>query len=158
MREKIVNLMKNEGLSSSRLAELLETQPSAISHLMSGRNKPSYDLLQKILRRFPRVNPDWLLLDAEDMYREEPSLSLDEPSPSADLSPSDPIADLFSTETESAPSATPDLSAIFDTPTTVNSDHSKTSDLAPSNSRQAVVERIVVFYSDHTFVSYNMRK
>ncbi len=70
MKEKIVNLMKSEGLSPSRLADILETQPSRISHIVSGRNKPSFDLLQQILRRFPRVNPDWLLLDSDQMYRD----------------------------------------------------------------------------------------
>ena len=49
MHEKLPLLMKSEGLTSSRLAELLGIQPSGISHLISGRNKPSYDLLQKIL-------------------------------------------------------------------------------------------------------------
>ncbi len=63
--------MKSEGLSPSRLAELLETQPSRISHIVSGRNKASFDLLQKILRRFPRINPDWLLLDSPTMYRDD---------------------------------------------------------------------------------------
>ena len=69
MREKLLKLMKSEKLSSSRLAEILEIQPSSISHILSGRNKPSFDFLVKILRRFPTLNPDWLLLDAEQMYR-----------------------------------------------------------------------------------------
>ncbi len=61
--------MKSEGLTSSRLAEMLEVQPSGISHILSGRNKPGFDFLQKILRRFPQINPDWLLLDSGAMYR-----------------------------------------------------------------------------------------
>ena len=63
MREKLLNLMKSEQLTASKLAELLDIQPSGISHILGGRNKPSFDLVQKILRRFPQVNPDWLLLD-----------------------------------------------------------------------------------------------
>ena len=60
MKEKLQQLMKSEGLTSSRMAEILGIQPSGISHILAGRNKPGFDLLQKILRRFPRVNPDWL--------------------------------------------------------------------------------------------------
>lgn len=71
MKEKIIHLMKSEGLTTTRLAEILEIKPSAVSHLVSGRNNPSYDLLQKILRRFPRVNPDWLLLDSVEPYRKD---------------------------------------------------------------------------------------
>ena len=54
MKEKLQQLMKSEGLTSSRMAEILGIQPSGISHILAGRNKPGFDLLQKILRRFPR--------------------------------------------------------------------------------------------------------
>jgi hypothetical protein len=63
--------MKHEGVNSTRLAEILGIQASGISHIMSGRNKPSYDFLQKLLQRFPQINPDWLLLDKGPMYRDE---------------------------------------------------------------------------------------
>ena len=71
MREKLLDLMKSEGLKPSQLAELLGVNPAGISHILAGRNKPGFDLLQKILRRFPQINPDWLLLDSQQMYRAE---------------------------------------------------------------------------------------
>lgn len=71
MREKLLNLMKEENLTSSRLAELLGIQPSGISHILKGRNNPSLDFIQKILRRFPQVNPDWLILGEGEMYRQQ---------------------------------------------------------------------------------------
>lgn len=71
MREKLLDLMRSEGLKPSQLAELLEINPAGISHILAGRNKPGFDLLQKILRRFPQINPDWLLLDSLQMYRTE---------------------------------------------------------------------------------------
>lgn len=69
MREKLLDLMKNEGLKPGQLADLLGVNPAGISHILAGRNKPGFDLLQKILRRFPQINPDWLMLDAKTMYR-----------------------------------------------------------------------------------------
>jgi hypothetical protein len=71
MEAKLRQLMKHEGINSSRLAEILGIQASGISHIMSGRNKPSYDFLLKLLQRFPQINPDWLLLDKGPMYRDE---------------------------------------------------------------------------------------
>ena len=68
----MLDLMKNEGLKPSQLAELLGINPAGISHILAGRNKPGFDLLQKILRRFPRINPDWLLLASEKMNRDAP--------------------------------------------------------------------------------------
>lgn len=69
MKAKILELMQREGLKPGQLADLLDISPAIISHVLSERNKPSLDLLCKILRRFPQINPDWLLLDDPNMYR-----------------------------------------------------------------------------------------
>jgi hypothetical protein len=71
MEAKLRQLMKHEGINSTRLAEILGIQASGISHIMSGRNKPSFDFIHKLLQRFPQINPDWLLLDKGPMYRDE---------------------------------------------------------------------------------------
>ena len=71
MREKLTILMKSEQLTMTKFAELLGIQPSGISHILSGRNNASLDMVKKVLRRFPQINPDWLLLDKEEMYRTE---------------------------------------------------------------------------------------
>lgn len=62
-------LLREKQLTATSLARLLEIQPSGISHIMSGRNKPSFDLVVKILTAFPDINPDWLLLDSDEVYR-----------------------------------------------------------------------------------------
>jgi hypothetical protein len=69
MEGKLRQLMKHEGINSTRLAEIMGIQASGVSHIMSGRNKPSFDFLLKLLQRFPQINPDWLLLDKGPMYR-----------------------------------------------------------------------------------------
>lgn len=69
MREKLLKLMQSEGLTPSQLADALGVRPSNISHLISGRNKPGFEFLQRLFRRFPQLDPDWLLLDSERMYR-----------------------------------------------------------------------------------------
>lgn len=68
MEEKLRILMKNENLTASRLAEILGVQPAVISHLLRGRNKPSFELVCKLVTRFPQINPYWLLGDSEQIY------------------------------------------------------------------------------------------
>ncbi len=68
MDEKLRILMQSENLTASKLSEILEIKPAAVSHILSGRNKPSFDLLCKIVNRFPQINPYWLLGDAPEMY------------------------------------------------------------------------------------------
>ena len=45
-------------------------QELRISHILKGRNKPGIEFLQKILRAFPKLNPDWLLLDSAQYERD----------------------------------------------------------------------------------------
>lgn len=151
MREKLLDLMKSEGLKPSQLAEILGINPAGISHILAGRNKPGFDLIQKILRRFPRINPDWLLLDSDRMYRD----TVDESSqPKAPASASRSVGggDLFdiveSRASDSAPrqmtEASPGSRQTLPQPPTFRTD--------------APIERIIIFYADHSFESYTPTK
>ena len=49
------------GESASSFAEKIGVQRSSISHILSGRNKPSLEFILKILSSFPEVELYWLL-------------------------------------------------------------------------------------------------
>ena len=49
MRDRILKIMEREGLTPSKFAESIGIQRSAMSHIISGRNNPSLDVLLKIL-------------------------------------------------------------------------------------------------------------
>lgn len=69
MKERLEELMKLERLTSVKLAEILDVQPSNISHIMSGRNNPSYDFVVKFIDRFPHVNAEWIISGKGDIYK-----------------------------------------------------------------------------------------
>ncbi|MDD3108738.1 MAG: helix-turn-helix transcriptional regulator [Alistipes sp.] len=69
MKDRLSKFMEQERLTASRLSEILGVQPATISHILSGRNKPSFEFIEKMLMRFPKVNPDWLLLGKGGIYR-----------------------------------------------------------------------------------------
>ncbi len=48
-------------LSASSFADKIGVQRSSISHLLSGRNKPSLDFIIKIIDVFPDINVYWLI-------------------------------------------------------------------------------------------------
>ena len=147
MREKLLNLMKSEQLTASKLAELLDIQPSGISHILSGRNKPSFDLVQKILRRFPRVNPDWLLLDKDEMYR-----TIDiEPKPAALQSIS--TEELDGTMQQSPASR---MTAPATNSTSASTPAQQIAAAYAPKSRN--VKRVIVLFDDHTFESYEVSR
>lgn len=49
------------GINASSFADKIGVQRSSMSHLLSGRNKPSLDFVMKILEVFPDVDLYWLL-------------------------------------------------------------------------------------------------
>lgn len=148
MQQKLRDLMTSEGLKSGQLAEMLGINPAGISHILSGRNKPGFELLQKILRRFPRLNPDWLLIDQGPMYRPDYKAEAETASTSS-IQPSQPAE---------AATASPSL---FTAPNeATNPAIAKNDSIAASVAHHATgqIERIVIFYSDQTFESFTPNK
>lgn len=70
MKERILELIRVNEITAWKFAELLGVQPSSISHIISGRNKPSFDFIEKILLNFPDIDPDWLILGKGEMFRQ----------------------------------------------------------------------------------------
>jgi transcriptional regulator with XRE-family HTH domain len=67
MTDRILSIIKYLHLSPSDFAEEIGVQRSSISHLISGRNKPSLEFIQKILAKFPEINPEWILTGNGEM-------------------------------------------------------------------------------------------
>lgn len=144
MREKLLKLMKSEGLSSSRFAEILDIQPSSISHILSGRNKPSFDFLVKILKRFPTVNPDWLLLDSPEMYRSNADRNT--VSNNSEI----PVADKAAANTSEATALQEKTRSTFRTANTLF-------DQLSSAPKSTPIERIIILYSDKSFEAFSLK-
>ncbi len=64
-------LMENYSLNASAFADKIGVQRSSISHLLSGRNKPSLDFVLKIQEFFPEVNLYWILNGKEKFLKHE---------------------------------------------------------------------------------------
>lgn len=58
---RIKKIIDHYNLTSSTFADTIDVQRSSISHLLSGRNKPSLDFVMKVVNNFPEVDLYWLL-------------------------------------------------------------------------------------------------
>ncbi|MDC1106808.1 helix-turn-helix transcriptional regulator [Prolixibacteraceae bacterium] len=82
MKERIQVILEQYGLSISEFSEQLGVQKSSISHLVSGRNMPSFAFCQKLIQAFPEINIKWFISGDGDMgglevKNEKEDLSLD---------------------------------------------------------------------------------
>ena len=59
--KRLEKIMTYYGLSASSFADKIGVQRSSISHILSGRNKPSLEFVMKVLSPFPEIDLYWLL-------------------------------------------------------------------------------------------------
>ncbi len=70
MKERILEFLKAENRTSAQFAEQIGVQPSAVSHIISGRNNPSLDFVMKMFSKYPYLSVEWLLFGKGGMYTE----------------------------------------------------------------------------------------
>ena len=66
MNERIQKVLNNSGLSASEFSKQLDIQRSRLSHILSGRNNASLDIIKKINNNFPEYTLDWLINGVEN--------------------------------------------------------------------------------------------
>ena len=69
--ERIEIILRTKNLSPSKFADEIGVQRSSISHIMSGRNKPSLDFVIKVLDSFNDVSAEWLVKGLGTMSNSE---------------------------------------------------------------------------------------
>lgn len=70
-KQRIEKIMEAVQLNSGQFAIQIGIQNSTLSHILNNRNKPSLEVLKKILQRFPSISSDWLILGQGAMFRQE---------------------------------------------------------------------------------------
>jgi transcriptional regulator with XRE-family HTH domain len=149
---KIELLIQSKKLSASQFADTLGIPRSSISHILSGRNKPSLDVVQKILIAFPEIPAEELLDDKRD-------LSIVVSAPKLKASPIPVTPSLFDAITPSA-SESPENNLAEQTIVQSNLRRPKESSqkasqpvtaAAPTTHLAKKIERVLIFYTDGTF-------
>ena len=70
MINRIEQLIDALGITQKDFAQQIGTSAAALSHITSGRNRPSLELVLKILNKHPNVNSDWLLFGKGSMVKQ----------------------------------------------------------------------------------------
>ncbi|MCD8447565.1 helix-turn-helix domain-containing protein [Tenacibaculum finnmarkense] len=68
---RLKKILSYYNLTSSTFADTIEVQRSSISHLLSGRNKPSLDFVMKTVNKFPEVDLYWFLYGEGEFPKKE---------------------------------------------------------------------------------------
>jgi transcriptional regulator with XRE-family HTH domain len=131
MKDRLLKLIRQYNLTSSRFADELGVQRSGISHILSGRNQPSFDFLVKLLSKYTEISPDWLIMGSGTMFRASLKEKIN-PEPGL----FDPVDVGNSDDRQIHAPAKPE-----------NSQNIKVTNVTP-------IQQIVIFYPDGTFTPY----
>lgn len=71
LNERISKIIEYSGYTSSEFADEIDVQRSSVSHVTSGRNKPSLEFIIKIKSRFPEILWDWLVNGDGEMLKSD---------------------------------------------------------------------------------------
>lgn len=169
-------LMDYYNISASAFADKLTVQRSSLSHLMSGRNKPSLEFVMRITEAYPEADLYWLLygkgefpkssLQSQSQSSESgqsQSQFAENPTPAPELktvtvTETSPEPDLFSSG-ESVPESQQSQSQFTapspELPTATVTENSSATPLKTENETEnSEIERIVIFYKDGRFKDY----
>ena len=148
MNRRLQQFLELEQLKPAQFADIMGIQRSNVSHILSGRNKPGFDFIQKFLLKFPSVNPDWLLLGRGKPLREQNT-----PAPA--LRQQDTSPDLFSPSIELDIDSGPSYASVPEAESTQNVIEDSDEPMpAPVRPQPKDVRRITLFYSDGTFQEF----
>jgi len=70
MINRINLILQAKNITAKQFAEEIGIQPSGMSHILSGRNNPSLEFVSKVIRRYPEIDANWLLMGKGQMYGE----------------------------------------------------------------------------------------
>ncbi|WP_370213648.1 helix-turn-helix domain-containing protein [Mesoflavibacter profundi] len=129
--KRLQKVIEYYGESASSFAEKIGVQRSSISHILSGRNKPSLEFVLKVLSSFPEVELYWLLNGKGNFPAEKNTVEV-----KSEIPPRPESQNLFSEVEEKTPETnSTSISQI--------QQHSKKE-----------IERIVIFYKDGSFQNF----
>ena len=131
--KRLEYLMEYHSLNASTFADKIGVQRSGISHLLSGRNKPSLDFVMKITGEFPEVNLYWLLEGKESFLKEITTAPAIQTSGTVERKNTEPMEN-----------------HVKNDPVNILP-HQKT----PGTAETPDIYRVIIFYTNGTFKDFN---
>ena len=143
MTDRIKQIMDAKGLQASSFADAIQVSRGTMSHILNGRNQPSKETIDKILKTFTDISSSWFLRGEGKMYKYERGFvqtGLFIEKKPVDL-PDDSQVNEYPLKIEvKKPEKKPDTAAI--------------QEINPPVVNTKKIDRIMIFYNDKTFMTF----
>ncbi len=76
MNKRLEQFLGAENITQTQFAETLGVAKASVSHILAGRNKPGFEFIESLARKYPNLNLEWLISGRGRMYKDSPDASL----------------------------------------------------------------------------------
>ncbi len=145
MNTRLKQFLAAENITQAQFADKLNVVRASVSHILSGRNNPSFDFIKAMMSNYPNLNMDWLMFGKGKMYKDSQQvLDSDQLFP---IEPTEPVADVVE------PLKSPDIPSVPDekksTPPTSNIN--TLIQQAQHIVNQRKVTKVIIMFNDGSF-------
>lgn len=149
MNSRLLQFIQAENISQAQFADSIGVARASVSHILAGRNKPGFDFIESMARRYPSLNIEWLVTGRGKMYK------------SPQESASDAVSRPIIVEAENGPEEIPGMP--HDSPDLFSGQarYTGTNEIktlgkrSQSPIKQRNISKIVVFYDDGSYQELN---
>jgi len=134
MKERLNEILRRFKINASQFADQIGVQRASVSHVLSGRNKPGFDFIQKIIEAYPSISAEWLITGKGELFKSKVQKQ--------DLFSEVEIEEDGSIEIDGKKRASSNKHAPL------------RDDIEEKTSKARSVKKIIVFYSDKSFEEY----
>ena len=163
INERISIIMEHFNITPSEFAEKVDVQRSSISHITSGRNKPSLEFITKVKNTFPDIEWDWLINNNGPMIK--PKIEIVEEKVETKKLPLPDLFSIIEDENFGQEESLPKIPEKANRPEPITTppiiEEKKINDSQPLDNFPAVqakstkkVKRVIIFFEDGTFEAF----
>lgn len=138
MNNRLKQFLAAENITQAQFADNINVVRASVSHVLSGRNNPSFDFIKAMMANYPRLNMEWLMFGKGKMYK-------DKEIPADDL-----LFPLEEPETVMRIRDIPaeDLTTVSEHP---SNEIDTSIDITQSVNKQRSVSKIIILFNDGTY-------
>ena len=147
MEQRLQLFLQMEQLSQSQFADKMGIQRSGVTHLLSGRNKPSFEFITRMLQAFPTLNAEWLILGKGKPYKNAADVPSEAVPVIEEAIPAE--ADLFSPPVQSQ--STEDTETIDFSNSVQSAETEKKAPKQHFSNHPKAIKSVLILYEDGTY-------
>ena len=138
MNTRLKQFLSAENITQAQFADNINVVRASVSHVLSGRNNPSYEFRRSVMLKYPLLNIEWLMFGKGKMYKDSVHIDDDLLFPIIEPEPEVRVPEIVAVDTV--------------TPSEETSNEMDTSiDIIQSVAKQRKVSKIIILFDDGTF-------